>query len=97
MVWARLVTTSTPLQPYIKENSVLKACWANIPYVCWGEHCPHVHVMLLTYTEVLTVAITLNITNLVLYNTVGRVLNVWFNDCVLCWLKPNCESNNCVS
>ena len=24
---------------HIKENSVLKAYWADVPYVCWGEHC----------------------------------------------------------
>ena len=22
-----------------KGNSVLKGCWADMPYVCWGEHC----------------------------------------------------------
>ena len=24
---------------HIKGNSVLKVCWADMPYVCWGEHC----------------------------------------------------------
>ena len=23
---------------HIKRKSILKACWANMPYVCWGEH-----------------------------------------------------------
>ena len=38
-----------PPHSYIKGNPVLKACWANMPYVCWGEqynrgnivHCDH--------------------------------------------------------
>ena len=95
MVWARLVTTSTPPQPHIKENSVLMLGRHTLCMLGRTLSTCTCNVRL-TYTEVLTVAITLNITNLVLYNTVGRVLNVWFNDCVLCWLKPNCESNNCV-
>ena len=24
---------------HIKEKNALKACWANVPYICWGEHC----------------------------------------------------------
>ena len=28
-----------PPYSHIKGNSVLKACWAEMPYVCWGEHC----------------------------------------------------------
>ena len=26
---------------HIKGNSVLKACWANIPYVCWVHKTTH--------------------------------------------------------
>ena len=24
---------------HIKGKSVMKACWADMPYNCWGEHC----------------------------------------------------------
>ena len=27
------------LHSHIKEKSILKACWANMHYVCWREHC----------------------------------------------------------
>ena len=41
ILWVEAVTTSKLLESpysYIKVNSVLKACWADMPYVCWGEH-----------------------------------------------------------
>ena len=35
-----MATSKLLESPYshIKGNSVLKACWADMPYVCWGEH-----------------------------------------------------------
>ena len=42
ILWVEAVTTSKILESpysYIKVNSVLKACWADMPYVCRGEHC----------------------------------------------------------
>ena len=30
---------------HIKRNFVLKACWANMPYACWGEHCMYMYAM----------------------------------------------------
>ena len=46
IVWAGPVITPKLLDSphsYIKRNSVLKSCWADIPYVCWGEHCHGLH------------------------------------------------------
>ena len=42
MIWVESVATSKPLDSphsHIKRKSVLKACQADMPQVCWGEHC----------------------------------------------------------
>ena len=38
-----MIKTSTsklidPLLYHIKEKSVMKACWTDVPCNCWGEH-----------------------------------------------------------
>ena len=41
-IWVEPLATSKLLHSshsHIKEKSVLKACWTDMPYVCWGEHC----------------------------------------------------------
>ena len=41
VVWVEHATTSKLLalpNSHIKEKSIPKTYWANIPYICWGEH-----------------------------------------------------------
>ena len=40
-IWVKPQATSKQLyssHSHIKGKSILKACWADIPYICWGEH-----------------------------------------------------------
>ena len=39
-VWPMVISKLlTSFPSHIKEKSVLKACRADMPQVCWGEHC----------------------------------------------------------